>query len=112
MLIKIALLFLLIAIIGGIYLLSLILRKQWPSQKVAAIHGLVAVTGVLLLMTYSWFAEVKPMLSIIFLVGAVLGGLTMLYRSLSGQTVPKWLALGHGMAAIIGVVSLVVFIII
>ncbi|GEM_PF-4197312 len=37
-------------------------------------------------------------------------GILPIYRDLIGKFIPKWLAVGHGMAALIGFLFLIIFI--
>ena len=101
-----------VAALLGMYLLSLVLREKKASKYVAITHGLFAATGLILLIIYPFFYEPAPILSLALLAGAAMGGLLFLYKNLAGQPLPKWLALGHGSVALIGIVTLVVFIII
>ena len=101
-----------VAALLGMYLLSLVLREKKTPKSIAVIHGLFAATGLILLIIYPFFYQPAPIVSLGLLAGAAMGGGLFLYKNLAGQPIPKWLALGHGSVAIIGIVTLVVFIII
>ena len=98
-----------VAALLGLYLLSMVLRDKKPSKGVAITHGLFAASGLVLLIMYPFFYEPAPILSIGLLAGAAMGGLLFLYKNMTGKPIPKWLVLGHGSVALIGVITLVVF---
>lgn len=104
--------FFLLAAVLGIYLLSLVLRSKQIPKAVAIIHGLFAATGLVLLVVYPFYYHPAPILSTILFISAALGGLTMAYKGITGKPVPAWMAMGHGTVAIIGVATLVVFILV
>lgn len=104
--------FFLLAAMLGIYLLSLILRSKQVPKSVAIIHGLFAAAGVVLLIVYPLYYHPAPILSLILFVFAALGGVTMAYKGISGQSVPAWMALGHGTMALIGIATLIVFVLV
>jgi len=104
--------FFLLAVVLGLYLLSLVLRSKQIPKAAAMIHGFFAVAGLILLMVYPFYHTPAPILSLILFVLAALGGFTMAYKSISGKPVPAWMAMGHGTLAIIAVATLIVFILV
>lgn len=101
--------FLSLAAILGLVLLSFVLRtKQTPKALVIG-HGLLAVTGVVLLIIYSIGQGPDPIESIILFLIAATGGLILVSRDFMGKTIPKWLAAVHGLVAISGFIMLLVF---
>jgi hypothetical protein len=98
-----------IAALGGIYLLSLVLRDKQTPKLVALIHGLFAVTGLILLIVYCTKNTPGPVVSIGIFVVAALGGLILIYKDLTDNKVPKWLGIVHGLAAVSGYIALLVF---
>lgn len=101
-----------LAIMLGIYLLSQVLRQKPIPKAIAMTHGLFAATGLVLLTIYTFYHASSPWVSLIILIFVAIGGLLMMYKGITGKSIPVWLALGHGMAAIIGVVTLVIFILV
>lgn len=99
-----------LAVVLGLYLLTCVLSNKEIPKSVAMIHGFFAVIGITLLIIYPFFYSPSPLISLILFICAAIGGLTLAYRDVSGKTIPKWLALGHGMTAIIALLLLVVFI--
>lgn len=93
----------------GMYLLSLLLRNKHIPKGAAIIHGLFAVVGLILLITYCFGSQPDPLASIIVFSIAALGGFIMGYRDITGSEVPKWLGIVHGLTAIAGFTILFVF---
>jgi hypothetical protein len=102
--------FFLLAVVLGIYLLSLVLRSKQIPQGVAITHGVFAATGLILLVIYPFYFDPAPILSLVLFILAALGGFTMAYRDITGKSFPAWMALGHGTLAIVAVATLLVFI--
>jgi peptidoglycan/LPS O-acetylase OafA/YrhL len=93
----------------GIYLLTLVLQNKKTSTGMALIHGLFVAAALITLIVYSTKNQPSPITSIILFVIAALGGLVLFYRDVTGQTVPKWLAVLHGLLAVTGFILLLVF---
>ena len=98
-----------LAAIVGMYLLSLILRTKSTPKAVSALHGLLAGTALILLIVYTLGNKPGPWPSVIIFTIAALGGLVLIYRDLTGKTIPKWLGITHGLTAILGFVLLILF---
>lgn len=96
------------AALGGAYLLSQVLRDKQPPTAVPYIHGLLAVSGVIVLIVYS-LKNPGPIGSIVVFAMAAIGGLVMLYKNIKGEKFPKWLAVAHGLIAVVGFILLIVF---
>lgn len=98
-----------LAALLGLYLLSYVLRDKQPPKAIAFIHGPVATTGLVLLIIYSFYNASSPWASIILFALAAMGGLMLFYKDLTGQKVPKALAIGHGLTAIVAFIFLIKF---
>lgn len=98
-----------LAAIMGLTLLSYVLRSKETSKPVMILHGLFAAIALVLLIIYTTGNNPGPVESVILFVIAALGGFIMAARDLSGKTVPKWLAVVHGLVAVIGFITLLVF---
>ncbi len=98
-----------LAALGGSYLLTYILMEKNTPKGIAIIHGLAALTGLILLIIYSIYYESYWTSVVIFLL-AFIGGLYIFSRDLLGKKIPKFLALGHGTIALIAIFSLVFFV--
>jgi hypothetical protein len=97
------------AALGGLYLLSYILKNKNTPKGIAIIHGGVAFIALTLLIIYGFFNHPTPILSILLFIAAAAGGFILFYRDIGGKLIPKWLALGHGTIAIIAFIFLVAF---
>jgi hypothetical protein len=93
----------------GMYLLALVLQKKETPKFVAFIHGAFVVAALVLLIYYAFQNQPGPMESIILFVVAALGGITLIIRDLTGKALPRWLAIGHGLVAVIGFVYLLIY---
>lgn len=98
-----------LAAILGLYLLSFVLQNKNTPKGIAFIHGPVAVVGLILLIIYAFFNSPSPIVSIVLFVLAAMGGLMLIYRDLTGKSVPKWLAIGHGLIAVAAFIFLIAF---
>lgn len=108
MLITAILIFALTALLG-LYLLSFVLRKKDTPKGVAFTHGPLGAIGIVILLIYSVLYTPKPIVSLIIFIIAALGGFVLIYRDLTGKTLPRWLAITHGSIAVIGFLTLLVF---
>jgi len=93
----------------GVYLLSFVLQDKDTPKGVVFVHGPLASIGLIILVIYAFFHTPAPIVSIILLILAALGGFMLIYRDLTGRSVPKWLAIGHGITATVGFIFLIVF---
>lgn len=95
--------------IVGMYLLSLIMRNKETPKAVTIIHGLFAVLAVVLLVIYCFTNHAGPLVSIVIFIIAAMGGVIVNYKDLTGKKAPKWLAIAHGLVAVIGFAFLLAF---
>jgi len=98
-----------LAAIMGLALLSYVLRSKETSKPVMIMHGLFAATGLVLLLIYTFGDSPGLIESVILFVIAALGGFVMVGRDLTGKPIPKWLAIVHGLIAVIGFITLLIF---
>jgi hypothetical protein len=107
-----ALCFFVLAIFFG-FIVFIQLLCDRPSFKPAVVlHGLVAVSGLICLITYAvQHVGTKPWLSIGMLILAALGGLTLLSFDLRKKPAPKLLLILHPLAAVTGLGLLVYYLI-
>ncbi|MFZ2315033.1 MAG: hypothetical protein WAW86_05165 [Gammaproteobacteria bacterium] len=104
-----AIVFFALAALLGLYLLSFVLQNINTPKGVAFTHGPLAATGLIILIIYAFFHNPSPIISIIIFVLAALGGIMLLFRDITGKSIPKWMAIGHGLTAIVGFVFLIIF---
>lgn len=99
-----------IAAMLGLYLLSFILKNKNTPKKIAFTHGPVAILGLIILYVYALRYDPAPIISIVIFTFAALGGLMIIYKDLTGRPIPKGLAIGHGLTALVGFATLIYFI--
>lgn len=104
-----AFVFFTLAAILGFYLLSFVLQNKETPKGVAFTHGPLAAMGLIILIIYAFTHHPKPIVSIVLFVLAAFGGLMLIYRDLTGKSVPKAMAIGHGLTAVVGYLFLIVF---
>lgn len=107
--ILITILVFILAALLGLTLLIYVLKNKNTPKGVAIIHGTVAASGIILLIIYSFTNASKPYLPLIIFILAALGGFYMMYRDITNKTLPKWLAVGHGVIALIAFLLLLAF---
>jgi hypothetical protein len=90
-----------IAAVIGLYLISFVLKDQLPSKGLAMTHGALAATGLILLIVHMYNTGADMVQIIALFVITALGGIIMFIRHLTGKTIPKALAVIHGLLAII-----------
>lgn len=93
----------------GMMLLSFVLSGKETPKAVVFTHGPLAVAGLILLIIYGAKRGPGPIESIILFAIAAAGGLIMVARDLTGKPIPKWLAIAHGLIAVVGFVLLLIF---
>lgn len=98
-----------LAAIMGMILLSYVLKSEKRPRGVMIVHGLLAATSLVLLLVYTGQNTPGPVESAVLFVIAALGGIIMAYRDLTGRSVPKGLAVLHGVLAVSGFIFLLVF---
>jgi hypothetical protein len=97
-----------LAAILGMLLLGFVLKGKHTPKAIVFTHGPLAAIGLLLLVIYCISAP-GPMESMILFLVAAAGGIIMVVRDLMGKTIPKWLAVVHGLVAAAGLVFLLIF---
>ena len=103
----IGLLFIVLAAVLGFYLLSFVIQNKNTPKGIAFLHGPFAAIGIIILIICAILYHPSLWVSIGIFIIAALGGLTLIFRDLTGHSFPKWLAIGHGLVAIIGFVILI-----
>lgn len=93
----------------GLYMLYLVLQKK-PVPKGAAItHGLLAATALVLLIVDMIKTGADTVQIVVLFVITALGGVVLFARDLTGRSLPKGLAIIHGLLAVTGFVFLLVY---
>lgn len=97
-----------VAAFGGLYLLTYVLKGKNTPKGIVIVHGALGAFGILLLLVYGILYSM-PIASLIVFVAAAAGGVYMFVRDISGTPPTKYLAMGHGIVAAVGIVLLLVF---
>ena len=105
-----AIVFFSLAAFLGLILLTFVLKGKDTPRAVVLTHGPLAVTGLVLLLIYAFRHKPGPIEALIAFMIAALGGAILIIRDLTGKTIPKWLAVVHGMVAATGLVLLIIFV--
>lgn len=108
MIIVAAILFAIVAILG-IILLSYVLREKKTPRWLVYSHGPLAVVGIILLIIYAGLNRPSPIASIIIFLIAATFGFVLFYRDVTGKSLPKGVALGHGLIAFLGLLAFLIF---
>lgn len=93
----------------GMILISYVLTNKNTPKGIAFTHGFIAAIGIILLIVYAFFHHPSPLISITLFILAAFGGFILIYRDIMGKSVPKWLAILHGLTALTGFVFLLIF---
>jgi hypothetical protein len=98
-----------LAAILGMFLITFVLQGKETPKGIVFTHGPLAVIGLVLLIIYSVKQSPGPIEAIVLFAIAAAGGLFMVWRDLTGKTIPKGLAILHGLLAVSGFIFLLVF---
>lgn len=99
-----------LAALGGAALLWMHLQNDDAPLSVAAIHGLLGATGLVVLLWTVFQSSAGSLLwaSVLLFVLAALGGFVLITNHLRGESLSPGLMYGHGGAAVVAFVLLVV----
>jgi len=98
-----------IAAVFGLMNLIAVLQSRSTNKAVVYTHGLFAAVALVLLIVYATGADAKSVsTSIILFVIAALGGFLLFARDLMKKAGPKWLAVVHGLVAVVSFLILLV----
>jgi hypothetical protein len=98
-----------LAMLLGIFLLTFVLRGKHTPKAVAFTHGPLAAAGLVLLIAYAFQHRPAPIESLLLFAVAALGGFVLIAIDLTRTSVPKWMAVLHGLIALTGLVLLLRF---
>lgn len=101
-----------LAAVFGLIILTAILRNQPTPKPVVFIHGGVAALALLIVIYFIVQNNgIGPITSLILFIIAALGGLTLFTIDMKNKPIPKWIALLHPLIAVIGLITLIVYVI-
>jgi hypothetical protein len=95
--------------IVGVMLIGYVLRTKDTPKGLAFIHGIFAVISLVLLIIYVSGDGPGPTASLTLFVIAATGGFILITRDIMRKTIPKWLAIAHGLIATTAFILLVIF---
>lgn len=98
------------AAVFGVMILAKWLTKQDASRSVVYAHGAFAAVALVLLVIYALQnPDNYPKVGLVLFVLAALGGFYMFFRDLQKKMSPYFVAFLHGLLAVAGFVSLLLF---
>lgn len=101
-----------VAAVFGITLLTFVLRAKRTPRAVMLLHGLVAAIALLLVIIYVAGGHTpSPVTSLVLFIIAALGGFILFSMDMMKKNLPKWLAVIHGLVAVLGFILLIIFIV-
>lgn len=109
MLLIIALILFLLGAIGGLVMATQSFRGQLPPWWLAAAHGVLVATGLVLLIIALVLGSAATLynISLVLLVIAALGGFYLLSFHLRKENHPRAIVVVHALLAVAGVVLLI-----
>lgn len=107
----IAIVLFVIAAIFGLIILTAILKDRPTPKSAVFTHGPIAATGLILVLIYTYYHR-DPLLiaSVVLFLLAALGGLTLFTIDMSNKPIPKLLAIGHPILAVIALMTLIIYV--
>ena len=101
----------LVAAVFGVIVASAIIRKQPTPKPLVYLHGLLGAAALAIVVIYVLqHKDNSPMVSLILLVVAALGGFVLFARDMSKKPGPVVLVLVHALVAVAGVLGLLMFV--
>lgn len=102
----------LVAAVFGLIVASAILRNQPTPKPAVYIHGLLGAVALAIVVYYVIKnGSNSPMISLILLVVAALGGFVLFARDMSKKPGPFALVVVHALVAVAGVLALILFVV-
>lgn len=99
------------AAVFGVIIASAILRKQPTPKPLVYLHGLLGAAALTIVVIYVMqHADKNPMVSLVLLVIAALGGFVLFARDMTKKPGPFALVIIHALVAVSGVLGLVLFV--
>jgi peptidoglycan/LPS O-acetylase OafA/YrhL len=101
-----------LAVFLGGYLLSYVLQQKIPPKAIVFAHGAAAILGIVVLLIFALTTEKhhKHWDSLVIFSIAAIVGLYLFSRDIRHKSVPKWLAVVHGMVGLGGLAWILIHI--
>lgn len=93
----------------GLYMLSRVLQKKQVPKGAAITHGLLAGTALVLLIVDMIKTGADTVQIVVLFIITAFGGIVLFARDITGQSIPKSLAIVHGLLAVSGFIFLLVY---
>ena len=98
-----------LAAIIGVYMLFLVMQKKPIPKGAAIVHGLLAATALILLIVDMVKAGADTIQIVVLFLITALGGIVLFVRDMTGKSLPKSLAIIHGLLAVSGFIFLLIY---
>jgi hypothetical protein len=98
-----------LAAVGGLWMATLVFRGAVaPPPAIAALHGLLAASGIVVLLMgiIQAGAAGRPGIALALFVIAALGGFTLLSFHVRKRVLPKAVIIAHALVAVCGFLTL------
>lgn len=107
-----AIILFIIAAMFGLIILTAILKDRPTPKPVVFTHGPIAATGLILLLIYLYYGPKDTLLitSVVLFILAALGGLTLFTIDMTNRRIPKLMAVGHPIVAVIALITLIAYV--
>ncbi|CEG59009.1 hypothetical protein [Legionella fallonii] len=107
-----AIILFLITIVFGVVILAALLEERPTPKRAVFIHGSMAAVALLLIIIYMFIYGTAPLLiaGLVLLLLGALGGLTLFIMDKKGKTAPKLLVILHPIIAVIGLVTVIIYV--
>jgi hypothetical protein len=100
-----------VAAIFGLLNLIAVLGNKQTSKPIVYTHGILAAALILLIIFTINSTAGSPVVSLVLFIIVALVGFFLFARDISKRTVPKAVALTHGIVAVISFIILLIFLI-
>jgi hypothetical protein len=99
-----------IAAVFGIIIASAILRNQPTPKPIVFLHGLLGASALVIVIMYVMqHPDQNPIVSLVLLIIAALGGFVLFARDMTKKAGPMALVIVHALVAVAGVLGLILF---
>lgn len=107
-----AIILFIIAAIFGLIILTAILKNNPTPKTIVFTHGPIAATALILVLIYLYYGPKDQLLitSAVLFILAALGGITLFTIDMSNKKIPKLLAVGHPILAVIALITLIIYV--
>lgn len=107
----VGIIFLTLAVLFGLIILSSILQNKRTPKPIVFLHGAVALFAILVIIGYIASGHTSPLIvaSLVFFLIAAMGGLTLLIFDIKKKPIAKLIVLVHPLIAFLGVITLITY---